>query len=76
VHKQLGAIRALRLEDMIFNIIDHVSIIKSYFSSQFFCMDMDDLAKRAKGKTTFWGEIDRQNVLPSPDPQVGGETVQ
>ena len=44
-------------------------------NSQLFCMDMADLEKRAKGKITFWGEIDRQHVLPSPDPQVGRDAV-
>ena len=24
-----------------------------------------------KGRITFWGEIDRQHVLPSPDPEKG-----
>jgi uroporphyrinogen-III decarboxylase len=36
-------------------------------NSQIFCMDMDELAKTAKGKITFWGEIDRQHILPSDD---------
>jgi hypothetical protein len=38
-------------------------------NSQLFCMDVEGLAKRYKGKITFWGEIDRQNILPfgSPD---------
>ncbi len=45
-------------------------------NSQLFCMDMTDVAQRAKGKITFWGEIDRQHVLASPDPQVGRDAVQ
>ena len=32
-------------------------------NSQIFCMDMDKLATLAKGKITFWGEIDRQHIL-------------
>ena len=38
-------------------------------NSQLFCMDIEDLAKRFKGRITFWGEIDRQRILPfgSPD---------
>lgn len=32
-------------------------------NSQLFCMPMDELVK-FKGKITFWGEIDRQNLLP------------
>ena len=38
-------------------------------------MDLEDLARRAKGRLTFWGEIDRQHVLPSLDPQVGRQAV-
>jgi len=44
-------------------------------NSQLFCMDMADLARRAKGRITFWGEIDRQHVLPSPDPEDGRRAV-
>ncbi len=36
-------------------------------NSQLFTMDMAELARTAKGKITFWGEIDRQHVLASPD---------
>ena len=38
-------------------------------NSQLFCMDIEELGKKYKGKITFWGEIDRQKVLPfgSPD---------
>ncbi|QUI25468.1 methyltransferase [Vallitalea pronyensis] len=32
-------------------------------NSQLFCMPMEELAKY-KGKITFWGEIDRQQLLP------------
>lgn len=44
-------------------------------NSQLFCMDIEDLARRAKGKITFWGEIDRQHILPSPNPQDGRDAV-
>ncbi|MHC4475170.1 MAG: uroporphyrinogen decarboxylase family protein [Planctomycetota bacterium] len=33
-------------------------------NSQLFCMDMEDLGKKYKGMITFWGEIDRQHILP------------
>ncbi|GKX32106.1 hypothetical protein SH1V18_45860 [Vallitalea longa] len=33
-------------------------------NSQIFCMPMNELSK-FKGKITFWGEIDRQNLLPN-----------
>jgi len=33
-------------------------------NSQLFCMDIEGLGARHRGKITFWGEIDRQQVLP------------
>ena len=37
------------------------------FNSQIFCMGFENLAPY-KGKICFWGEIDRQHLLPSPNP--------
>lgn len=31
---------------------------------QLFCMDIEALGRRFKGQITFWGEIDRQHILP------------
>ncbi|MFQ6038466.1 MAG: uroporphyrinogen decarboxylase family protein [Candidatus Aminicenantales bacterium] len=33
-------------------------------NSQVFCMGVRELGERFRGKLTFWGEIDRQNLLP------------
>ena len=33
-------------------------------NSQIFCMGVEKLAEKFKGQITFWGEIDRQNLLP------------
>jgi len=38
-------------------------------NSQLFCMDIEGLARQYKGKVTFWGEIDRQGVLPFGTPE-------
>jgi len=54
---------------------DLIEVGVDAINSQLFCMDMVDLEKRAKGKITFWGEIDRQHVLPSKDPRVGRDAV-
>ena len=54
---------------------DLIAVGVDAINSQIFCMDMGDLQKRAKGKISFWGEIDRQQVLPSKDPEVGREAV-
>ena len=33
-------------------------------NSQLFCMNMEDIGSKYKGMITFWGEIDRQYILP------------
>jgi hypothetical protein len=33
-------------------------------NSQLFCMNMEDIGNKYKGMITFWGEIDRQHILP------------
>ncbi|MDD8014383.1 MAG: uroporphyrinogen decarboxylase family protein [Acidobacteriota bacterium] len=33
-------------------------------NSQLFCMDIEEIGRRFKGEITFWGEIDRQRILP------------
>lgn len=43
---------------------DLVEIGVDALNSQLFCMDMEKLGELYAGKITFWGEIDRQNILP------------
>jgi hypothetical protein len=33
-------------------------------NSQLFCMNIEELGERYRGRITFWGEIDRQRTLP------------
>ena len=54
---------------------DIVEIGVDALNSQLFVMDMEQIANIAKGRLTFWGEIDRQHVLPAKDPQVGRDAV-
>jgi len=54
---------------------DLIEIGVDALNSQLFCMDMSVLEKMAKGKITFWGEIDRQHILPSKNPQDGRDAV-
>ncbi|MBT3341799.1 MAG: methyltransferase [Gemmatimonadetes bacterium] len=54
---------------------DLVEVGVDALNSQLFCMDMADLATKAKGRMTFWGEIDRQHVLTDADPEVGRQAV-
>ena len=50
-------------------IPDLIDIGVDALNSQVFCMDIDELGKSFRNRITFWGEIDRQYLLPfgSPD---------
>jgi len=37
-------------------------------NSQLFCMDIEELGRKYRGKITFWGEVDRQHILPFGTP--------
>jgi len=43
---------------------DLIEIGLDAVNSQLFCMDIEEMGKRFAGKITFWGEIDRQHILP------------
>ena len=55
-----GHIRAI-LPDLIEVGVDALN-------SQLFCMDIEEIGRSFKGRITFWGEIDRQWVLPFGTP--------
>ena len=42
---------------------------------QSFIMDIEEIGRRFKGRITFWGEIDRQHILSSPDVEVARRAV-
>ena len=44
-------------------------------NSQLFCMDIEDIGRKFKGRITFWGELDRQYVLPFGKPDEVREAV-
>lgn len=44
-------------EDLIDMGVDAVN-------SQLFCMDIEEIGRRFTGRITFWGELDRQHILP------------
>lgn len=48
---------------------DLIEIGVDAVNSQLFCMDIERLAELYKGKITFWGEIDRQHILPYGTPE-------
>ncbi len=43
---------------------DFIELGINALNSQLFCMDIEELGKQYQGKITFWGEIDRQHILP------------
>lgn len=55
-------------------IPDLIEIGVDALNSQIFCMGVENL-KPFKGKITFWGEIDRQNILPSPEKGMTRQAV-
>lgn len=54
---------------------DLIDVGVDALNSQLFCMDLEEVADCARGRITFWGEIDRQHVLTNPDPEVGRQAV-
>jgi uroporphyrinogen decarboxylase len=46
-------------------IPDLIEIGVDALNSQLFCMNIEELGKIFKGKIAFWGEIDRQDILPN-----------
>ncbi len=43
---------------------DLIQIGINAVNSQLFCMNIEELGSRYRGKISFWGEIDRQHILP------------
>ncbi len=54
---------------------DLIEIGVNAINSQIFCMGLETLSAKFKGRITFWGEIDRQHILPHPDPKEGQKAV-
>jgi len=48
---------------------DLIEVGMDAINSQLFCMDIEALARQYKGKVTFWGELDRQHILPFGTPE-------
>jgi hypothetical protein len=45
-------------------IPDLIELGLDAFNAQLFTMDIEELGRRFRGRITFWGEIDRQHLLP------------
>ncbi len=50
-------------------IPDLIEIGVDALNSQLFCMDIEQIGERYRGQITFWGEIDRQGILPFGQPE-------
>jgi hypothetical protein len=50
-------------------IPDLIELGLDALNSQLFCMNIEDLGRRFRGKITFWGEIDRQHLLSTATPE-------
>ncbi len=57
-------------------IEDLIEVGIDALNSQVFCMDMEELSRRYRGRITFWGEIDRQDILPNGNNQQIREAVE
>jgi len=56
-------------DGFIFDIYaDLIEIGVDALNSQLFCMDIEKIGELFAGKITFWGEIDRQHLLPFATP--------
>lgn len=56
-------------------IPDLIEVGVDALNSQLFCMDIERIARQFKGRITFWGEIDRQWLLPFGTPEAVKEGV-
>lgn len=62
---QYGKYVFMHSDGYIMDIIpDLIEIGIDALNSQIFCMGVEELGQRFRGKITFWGEIDRQHLLP------------
>ncbi len=62
---QCGKYLFMHSDGYITDIIpDLIKVGIDALNSQLFCMDIEELGGMARGEITFWGEIDRQHLLP------------
>jgi hypothetical protein len=65
IARQHGKYVFMHSDGYITDIIpDLIEIGVDALNSQIFCMGVKELGERFRGKITFWGEIDRQQLLP------------
>lgn len=60
-----GKLCMVHSDGCIFDIYeDLIGIGVDAINSQLFCMDIEEIGRRFKRRICFWGEIDRQHILP------------
>jgi len=65
IARQHGKYVFMHSDGYIIDIIsDLIEIGIDALNSQVFCMGVRELGERFRGKITFWGEVDRQHLLP------------
>ncbi len=65
IAKDAGKKFFMHSDGCIFDIYeDLIEIGVDAINSQLFCMDIEEIGKRFAGRIAFWGEIDRQWILP------------
>jgi len=65
-----GKFAFMHSDGYIFDIYeDLIEVGVDAINSQLFCMDIEEIGRKFKGKITFWGEIDRQRILPCKNPE-------
>jgi uroporphyrinogen decarboxylase len=63
---QAGKAIFMHSDGYIADIIpDLIELGLDAINSQIFCMDVDKLGDQFAGKITFWGELDRQQIIPN-----------
>ena len=62
---EAGKLCMVHSDGHIFDVYeDLIEIGVDAINSQLFCMDIEEIGRRFKGRICFWGEIDRQHILP------------
>jgi hypothetical protein len=73
----MGKFAFFHSDGFIFPIIaDLIEVGVDALNSQLFCMNIEEIGNLYKGKITFWGEIDRQRILPFGSPEDVADAVQ
>jgi len=67
--KAHGKLVLMHSDGHIMDIYEHlIEIGVDAINSQLFTMPIEEIGQRFKGRITFWGELDRQHVLPFGTP--------